>query len=383
MEYVIKELLHPEEDDEANFIYSELDSQRRANIQEADQLRSDRNRLSKQVGMLMGQAKKDPSKLEEAEAIKANVKAQGYSLKSYLKLVYGQGMTPALFEEMVTMEEVASHYKQHYQADLTYTTEQLEQSYQENPSAYNVASYEYIYFKGSASSTTDADGNTVQPTEEESAAAKAAAAEAAAAALERYQNGETLLAISKDYEDLGTYSSVDAGSNTGSAMAQWVFDSARTANEGAVVTDDPNSYVVVFHSCGRQEYSSVDVRHILFRVDASSLDKDAETYDADLQALKDEAKAKAEDALAQWPTAARRMPSPRWPTSSAMTAAPTPTAACTPRSCRVRWSPSSTTGASTPPARPATPASSTTTAATSATTSCTSWARTSPPGRCP
>ena len=29
MEYVIKELLHPEEDDEANFIYSELDSQRR------------------------------------------------------------------------------------------------------------------------------------------------------------------------------------------------------------------------------------------------------------------------------------------------------------------------------------------------------------------
>lgn len=32
----------------------ELDSQRRANIQEADQLRSDRNRLSKQVGMLMG-----------------------------------------------------------------------------------------------------------------------------------------------------------------------------------------------------------------------------------------------------------------------------------------------------------------------------------------
>ena len=53
----------------------ELDSQRRANIQEADQLRSDRNRLSKQVGMLMGQSKKDPSKLAEAEALKAEVKA--------------------------------------------------------------------------------------------------------------------------------------------------------------------------------------------------------------------------------------------------------------------------------------------------------------------
>ena len=59
----------------------ELDSQRRANIQEADQLRSDRNRLSKQVGMLMGQAKKDPSKAAEAEEIKKQVTAQADRLK--------------------------------------------------------------------------------------------------------------------------------------------------------------------------------------------------------------------------------------------------------------------------------------------------------------
>ena len=83
-------------------------------------------------------------------------------------------------------------------------------------------------------------------------------------------------------------------------MSAWVFDAARTAGEGAVVTDDPNSYVVVFHSCGRQEYNSVDARHILFRVDTTSLDTSSETYDADLQALKDAAKAKADDALAQW-----------------------------------------------------------------------------------
>ena len=38
---------------------------------EANNLRAARNTLSKQVGMLMGQAKKDPSKLEEAEAAKA------------------------------------------------------------------------------------------------------------------------------------------------------------------------------------------------------------------------------------------------------------------------------------------------------------------------
>ena len=53
----------------------DLDVRRRAAIAEADQLRSARNTLSKQVGMLMGQAKKDPAKLQEAEKVKAQVKA--------------------------------------------------------------------------------------------------------------------------------------------------------------------------------------------------------------------------------------------------------------------------------------------------------------------
>lgn len=53
----------------------ELDKQNRAAITEASELRAARNTLSKQVGQLMGQAKKDPSKIAEAEAVKAKVKA--------------------------------------------------------------------------------------------------------------------------------------------------------------------------------------------------------------------------------------------------------------------------------------------------------------------
>ena len=52
-----------------------LDSENRTAIAEAQELRTARNALSKQVGILMGQSKKDPSKLEEAEAVKAQVKA--------------------------------------------------------------------------------------------------------------------------------------------------------------------------------------------------------------------------------------------------------------------------------------------------------------------
>jgi len=67
----------------------DLDAQRRAAIVEADQLRANRNTLSKQIGMLMGQAKKDPSKLAEAEAVKAQVKEQADRLAE-LEVLEGQ-----------------------------------------------------------------------------------------------------------------------------------------------------------------------------------------------------------------------------------------------------------------------------------------------------
>ena len=60
----------------------DLDKQLRAVIQEAQDLRTNRNTLSKQVGKLMGMAKKDPSKLEEAEAAKAQVKEQADRLSA-------------------------------------------------------------------------------------------------------------------------------------------------------------------------------------------------------------------------------------------------------------------------------------------------------------
>ncbi len=59
---------------------AELDRLNRAAINEASDLRARRNALSKQIGALMGQAKKDPSKAAEAERIKAEVKADGERL---------------------------------------------------------------------------------------------------------------------------------------------------------------------------------------------------------------------------------------------------------------------------------------------------------------
>ena len=58
----------------------DLDTRLRAAKTEANELRANRNTLSKQIGVLMGQAKTDPSKREEAEEVKKQVAAQAARL---------------------------------------------------------------------------------------------------------------------------------------------------------------------------------------------------------------------------------------------------------------------------------------------------------------
>ncbi len=63
-----------------------LDEKNRAAITEASDLRSQRNTLSKQIGVLMGQAKKDPSKAVEAEEVKARVRRNAERLAELEKM---------------------------------------------------------------------------------------------------------------------------------------------------------------------------------------------------------------------------------------------------------------------------------------------------------
>ncbi|WP_294514565.1 serine--tRNA ligase [uncultured Intestinimonas sp.] len=72
----------------------ELDAENRQTIQEAQDLRTARNAKSKQVGVLMGQSKKDPSKLQEAEQLKAEVKADAD------RLAYLEGRETELAEQI-------------------------------------------------------------------------------------------------------------------------------------------------------------------------------------------------------------------------------------------------------------------------------------------
>ena len=200
------------------------------------------------------------------------------------KLVFGENMTMKIFKDSVTTTMLAQQYQQQYVDSLTFTDEELESAYAEEHLEFDVADYETLYFNGTAPSTTDADGNTVAATEEAQAAAAEAAKTAYDEALARLESGEVLEHIAPDYEDIANYNHVESGAYTGTDVTKWVFEQSHEDGDYTGIESGASWYLVVFHSCGRPEYNTVNVRHIL------TLTGD----DADA------AKATAEANLAEW-----------------------------------------------------------------------------------
>lgn len=62
--------------------------------------------------------------------------------------------------------------------------------------------------------------------------------------------------------------------------------------------------MVVFHEKFRNEYNTVAVRHVLIRPETTTLSNEDEGYQADVDAKKADAKAKAEELYAQWKSGA-------------------------------------------------------------------------------
>lgn len=186
-----------------------------------------------------------------------------------------------------------------YNDSLTYTDAELEEAYKADSNSYDKASWEYVVVSGTADSTTDADGNTVEPTEEESAAAEEAAQTAAEEILTAYKAGTALEDAAADYEKASYYSS-DATTYYDGTTGNWLFDTARKSGDTTILEVGSSRYVALFHEHYRDESDTVNVRHILVMPESGTLTNGEEGYDDEQTALKAAARAKAEDILAQW-----------------------------------------------------------------------------------
>ena len=232
-------------------------------------------------------------------ALKSAAAASGISVSQYLKGNFGAGVTEKVYGEQLMRVLRYSAYADAYQDSQVYSDSDLEAAYNADRNSYDHVSYETVSISGAAESTTDDEGNTVEPTAEEIAAAKEAAQNAAKAILEGFENGEDLEELADEHD--GTYSENENGSySAGSVMSEWLYDSARKPGEAATLEDGTVQYVVVFHDRFRDETPTIDIRHILVPLGTGSIAEGEEGYEDEQAQLKADAHAKAEELLAQW-----------------------------------------------------------------------------------
>ena len=236
---------------------------------------------------------------DNMDALKAVAAASGISVSQYLKGNFGAGVTEKVYGEQLMRVLRYSAYADAYQDSLTYSDSELEDAYGADRNTYDHVSYEVVSFSGAAESTTDDEGNTVEPTEEEAAAALEAAQDLAQTVLDGFQDGGDLEELANEND--GTYSQNENGTySAGSVMSEWLYDSARKSGDASTLADGTVQYVVVFHDRFRDENPTIDIRHILVPLGSGSIAEGEEGYEDEQAQLKADAHAKAEELLAQW-----------------------------------------------------------------------------------
>lgn len=233
------------------------------------------------------------------QSLRDTAAASGVSVDRYLQANLGSTMTEKVYGQrlMATLQYEA--YATAKQDSLTYSDAELEDAYKADRNTYDRVDYEYITVSGTAESTTDAEGNTVEPTEEETTAAMAAAKNTAEEILAAYRNGQSLESQA-DTENGVTYAHSETASYSSTPVLEWAFDDARREGDTDVIENSSSYTVALFHSKSRFEYNTVDVRHVLIRPEETTLSSEDDGYQADVDAKRADAKARAEELYNQW-----------------------------------------------------------------------------------
>ena len=220
------------------------------------------------------------------------------SRTSYLQQVYGKTMTAGKYRTCVENALLASEfYNANFDSLTAYSEEELNAYYQENQTAMDTYHFYRRFFDGSAETTTDEEGNTVEPTDEETEAAMAAAKDEAEAALAEVEGKLNAVRNNEDYTE---FSELLDSSDVG---YEWLTDAERQPGDATILDSTSGYYLLVFEERYRDETPTVNVRHILVKA-AHEDDPATEDVDESTESPTDEdfaaAEQKAQDILAQW-----------------------------------------------------------------------------------
>lgn len=284
------------------------------------------------------------------ESVEAGAANADKSVSDYVKAAYGTLATLDNVKSYVERSSIATAYYDSIEDATEITGEEVKTYYDENKDNYDSVDYlackieadipeeetENVETEADGGTETDAPAETDAETEtdtetetaaetetetlsEEEKAAKEAEQEAieeAAMAEAKTRADEMLNEISDEssFEELYSEYATDASAEvektnvkkssvSPSAVAEWLFDSARQAGDTEVIEDTSGKayYVVYFIDRYLDHTKTVDVRHILISSDAETTEDMTEEEKATAEEnAKAEAKQKAEDIYAEW-----------------------------------------------------------------------------------
>lgn len=240
---------------------------------------------------------------ETIKSIREQAASSDYSLNAYLRLYYGRGVNEKILREAMELETLSSKLIEQKSNELArnYTDEQLEAKYQKDQNTYNVLTARMFQFTTETpdypKDATDAQKKELDEKAKKETKAKADAMLGKVTGEESFKE-QALANASKDQKDDYKKDEATLMKNTAVTQFSQISDDAvkwaASAKKGdkKVFETDAGCYVVyIVEAAHRDASETVDVRHILFKVDSEAEDQ---------AKAKADAKKKAEDALAEW-----------------------------------------------------------------------------------
>ena len=230
------------------------------------------NNAADEAGFVLPEA--EQAEYEEAvESIRTNWADYGYSsLKQYINMNYGKGVTMELIEEQLYRTYRASAYSQSVYDGYSYTNDELAAYYADHADDMDMFTYSYYYV---TDETMDA--------------------QAVAAAVNGTSEEEFAAYLAENFEDAAPSTLTYAGSDLSDVYGDWLRDASRAPGDAAAITDEDGeaTYVVMFLGRDSGDYATVDFRHIL--INAEDADGDGEYSEEEIAAAFDEAESLYEE----------------------------------------------------------------------------------------
>ena len=285
---------------------------------------------AQQIHMLASTAEKEGVTLnetyeglvqQEMDSMKDYVETNGYDLDAYLKAMYGNRMTAAEYERLVRRGFLASQYSAEKLENFrnAITDEEMEEYYNDNRDSFDIVTYRRYLVNANleeemTEDETTAALETARATAERMANASTNEAEFIAQVV-AYQNELAQRLIAEQGPDENgnlpvavEYTSADAEEATlrsnitysgSGAEGEWLFSADRSAGDVTTIDSSNGTYVVFFMNRTRNNYNTVDIRHILVAFEAFDEDGnpvedvnitgDADVTDAQFEASETEA----------------------------------------------------------------------------------------------